>query len=610
MVALAMLLSACAALAVAAASTTLLLRPDSPLDGAITLGVVAATGVAALVGVAGLMGVLTPAAVLGLACAWALCAVPPALRAGLPSLRVPRCHPSAIRGRGWEAATVALAALALGWQVVVALVLPPYAFDAITYHLTITASWLQAENLDPTVLSLCCAYYPATSELMFAWPMLFLGTDLLVDTVQIGFAVLAALAVAGIARSAGLRPPAAAAAAGLFAVTPIVLTQAPTNYADVIIAACALAALHALVRFAQTAAAPRLLVAGLATGLVLGIKGIGIVWAAVLALAAVALAYRAWRTRRLSRRAATAAAGAFLIAAVALGGPWYARNWIETGNPAYPFRVAVAGTTVFDGPLRVDDVLTPPDAGSDEPWPAAIVRSWAADLDFWNQGSYDYQQRSGGLGPLWSWLGLPLAVVLAAMLVRRRNAALVALGAVTVVLLVQPYAWWSRFTIPLAAVGAIAIAAAASWAPRPWMRRTVRAAALALAVAGVGLASVAVDPAARARQIEALDVLRLAGAEPQKRTIGRLFFEEYRFLERVPEDATVVVDLRAQPVRFVYPLFGRRLERRVRAGGAYPPRETAWVVTAAGRPLDGRLQRDPRFRLDSSSHGIRVWAPR
>ena len=101
-------------------------------------------------------------------------------------------------------AIVALAALALAWQLLVALVLPPFAFDALTYHLTIVATWLQQDNLDPTPLSLCCSHYPANAELMFTWPVLFEGSDALVDTVQIGFAVLGSLATAGIARSAGL----------------------------------------------------------------------------------------------------------------------------------------------------------------------------------------------------------------------------------------------------------------------------------------------------------------------------------------------------------------------------------------------------------------------
>ncbi|MDQ3702860.1 MAG: hypothetical protein M3442_18335, partial [Chloroflexota bacterium] len=347
MVGLAVLLLACAVLAGAAGLTTALLHPDSGLDAAITFGVVAAAGVAAMVLVAGTMGMLTSQVVLALTAAWALGAAVLAARAGVPHFRLPRLRRAVILHHPWETAVVTLAVLGLGWQLVVALVLPPFAFDAITYHLTIVATWLQAENIDPTPLSLCCAYYPATSELLFTWPALFLGNDSLIDTVQIGFAALGALAVAGIARSAGLPARGAAAAAGLFAVTPIVLVQASTNFADVMVAACVLAALHALVRFAKTGAPPRLLVAGLATGLVLGIKGIGIVWAAVLMVSAIALAVRAWRTGTISRRATGIAATTFLIASLALGSYWYVRNWIETGNPAYPFRVEVAGAVVF-----------------------------------------------------------------------------------------------------------------------------------------------------------------------------------------------------------------------------------------------------------------------
>lgn len=63
-------------------------------------------------------------------------------------------------------AVVGLGALALGWQLLVALVLPPFAYDGADYHRTIVATWLQQENLDPTPLSLCCAHHPAKAELM------------------------------------------------------------------------------------------------------------------------------------------------------------------------------------------------------------------------------------------------------------------------------------------------------------------------------------------------------------------------------------------------------------------------------------------------------------
>ena len=254
-------------------STTALLRPAPGLDRAVTAGVVAAAGAAACVLAAGAMGLLHPGVVLALEAAWA--AVATAL-AGPPRLRRPRLRlGAAVRAEPWTAALVALAALALAWQALVALVLPPFAYDANTYHLTIVATWLREAGIVPPDLSLCCAYYPATSELLFAWPVLLQGSDAIVDLVQLPFAALGGLAVAGIARTAGLPRPAAAAAAALYVLTPAVLAQAPTDYADMIVAGCVLAALDQLARYAGTGGAGAAGRRRLATGLVLGIKGTG-----------------------------------------------------------------------------------------------------------------------------------------------------------------------------------------------------------------------------------------------------------------------------------------------------------------------------------------------
>jgi hypothetical protein len=347
MLGLGLLLVASAVLLIAAGATTALLRPDSRIDAAVTLGVVAAAGVAASLLACGATGHLRAGPVLAIEALWAVGAVLLTVRAGLTPPRRRLRRPS-LPDPGWEPVIVALAVAALGWQLLVALVLPPFAYDALTYHLTTVATWLQNGNLDPTPLSLCCARYPDNAELMFAWPVLFLGRDALVDTVQIAFAVLGALAAAGVARSAGLGARGSAAAGGLFLVTPAVLTQAPTNFADVVVAACAIAALHALVRFAATRAPQRLVVAGLAAGLLLGMKGTGVVWAGALVLTGLVLAWWPQRSGRVSRRAPAGAIAGFLAATFALGTYWYALNWIDTGNPAYPFRVQAAGVRLFD----------------------------------------------------------------------------------------------------------------------------------------------------------------------------------------------------------------------------------------------------------------------
>ncbi|MDP8907580.1 MAG: glycosyltransferase family 39 protein [Chloroflexota bacterium] len=601
----------------AAAATTTLLDPEGRLDATITVGVLAAAEIALLIGVTGVAGWLEPGVVIAADAAWAALAAALVVRRGKAASTAtwrtlappsPRAALAAMRTHPWATVVVGLAVVALAWQALVALVLPPFAYDALTYHLTTAATWVQRGDLDPVNLSLCCSTYPLNGELFFAWPMLLEGSDAVVGTVQIGFALLASLAVAGLARSAGLCTAAATAAAALFAVTPIVLTQSPTGYVDVMVAAWALAALHFLVRFGATRDLRRLLPAGLATGLLLGTKGTGIVWAAVLTAAAMALVASSIKADRLVRRRALGGAGTFLGACLALGGYWYARNWVIIGNPLHPFLVNMGGVTVFDGPIRVEEVLTTPPAGADQAWPLAVIRSWAADMAFWHHGSYDYQERRGGLGPLWPWLGLPLLLPLALRAVRWRTPLLLPLVVAAAVFAVQPYRWWSRFTIPLAGLGALAIVTAA-WSSRPWLSRLVRASALSLALIGVLLSSYQVDPAARARPLRAAALLRLIGSPSGERTVGRIFYPEYRFVEEVPEGSTVVVDLRAEAVRFVYPLFGSSLTRRVIPSDDGPLPPDAWVVTAEGRSLDARLQRDARYVLASNVQGVRAWRP-
>ena len=244
----------------------------------------------------------------------------------------------------------------------------------------------------------------------------------------------------------------------------------------------------------------------------------------------------------------------------------------------------------------------------DRAWPVAVAYSWASDLLPWRHGSYDYQQRSGGLGPLWSWLGL-LVIPLFVGLWRRRSPALAALIPIFVVFVIQPWPWWSRFTLPLAAVGALAVVATVRWL-RPGIARTaLQVVAAGLALLGALLVVFEVNPASQGPPLPMVRVLGLIGASTQDRSIGHLFFPEYRFLDQVPEQATVMVDLDAEPVRWVYPMFGPSLQRTVLPGGSGPAPDSAWVVTSRGRPLDDQMIRS-RPGPVSDVRGVRVWAPR
>ena len=134
-----------------------------------------------------------------------------------------------LRAHPWVAALLATAALALLWRVVIAYALPPYGYDSLAYHLPTVAGWLQYEHIGTAHLHIYSASFPANVELLFTWVALFLKSDLWIGTAQIPLAVMGATAVAGFARLAGVRRPAAVAAGALFLLSPIVLTQASSN---------------------------------------------------------------------------------------------------------------------------------------------------------------------------------------------------------------------------------------------------------------------------------------------------------------------------------------------------------------------------------------------
>jgi hypothetical protein len=79
---------------------------------------------------------------------------------------------------------------------------------------------------------------------------------------------------------------------------------------------------------------------------------------------------------------------------------------------------------------------------------------------------------------------------------------------------------------------------------------------------GAFLATGTIDPAGQGKIINALEVVRLAGAPSDGRTVGALFHPEYRWLDSIPKSARVAVELGAEP-RFLYPVFGPSFGRAV-----------------------------------------------
>jgi hypothetical protein len=515
-----------------------------------------------------------------------------------------------LRADRWLLLLLVVAAGEVLWRLTIAYLMPPYAADALWYHLTTVAGWLQEDQIGPSDLSIWSTVYPYNGELLFTWPALLLGDDTFVDAVQLPFAIVASIAVAGIGRTVGLSTRGAAAAGCLFLLAPIVLSQSTANYTDLMFIAFFLSCFCFVLRFVADLQAPdggdlsHILLAGLAGGLALGTKVLGVIYLGVLALVLVGHLLAARLSGRVNGTRLVWSLMLFVVPVLVLGSYHYIETWVRFGNPLYPVRIAAFGVEFFSG-RSVDWFLNQPlTSGA---WWQEIWGQWRRDYFFLVEPrfhAYSYDDRGSGLGPLWSYLAIPLLPVFAYRLFRTNRAVLLNLVLpVALMVALQPYRWWSRFTMILIAVGVIAIVAVVEALPRRWST-VVKAAVLGLVALGIAFPTLKIDG-----EFWAPRILSFAGTPTPERTIGRIALPGYRWLDATPKRARIGVDtssafLGAAPSVFAYPLFGRRFEHRV-----YPLSPTAeaafartildksvsYVFVGRGKRIDRWMHRAARF---------------
>ena len=328
-----------------------------------------------------------------------------------------------LRGVGWGVLGVGLLTTLGAW--LLAWLLPVGAYDALGYRLPAVAQWLDAGAVawvvgdDPLRNG-----YPLGLEVVEAALFRALGVASAVDCVASAFVLAGAAALAGFARRLGVPRALAALAAGLFLLVPMHLLNAPSGYADAAFAGALVACLIAVARWVavdldteqpHAATEARLtrvtheqLAArfdlGLTAALVIALKPHGLAFVA-LALA-LGLGLRC-RTAGLRR----AAAEFGLPLALAAPGLFFAvRNVVVTGNPLYPLELRVGGHLLLRGEGSLDGILTPT---FNVPAQLAALPSWLRPLWVWLQPygpATEFDDRLAGFGYAFVLLGLPALV--------------------------------------------------------------------------------------------------------------------------------------------------------------------------------------------------------
>jgi hypothetical protein len=221
--------------------------------------------------------------------------------------------------------------------------------DALCYHLQVPKVFLmrQAVGFEPDLHE---TVYPLVTEMLYAIALEFRG-PVACRCLQWLLGIAFAAGVTALARpNLGGRAWWAGATALL---VPAISNgmSAPLN--DVSLAAFGTAAILAWVRHQDRPSACSAALAGVFAGLATGVKYPALVLVGLLALASLSrpLVDREWRIRAGIARSLGCTA-IFLAATVAVGGCWYLRAYVHTGNPVYPFLKSWFGT-------GLDEVLDP-----------------------------------------------------------------------------------------------------------------------------------------------------------------------------------------------------------------------------------------------------------
>ncbi|MDX2036642.1 MAG: 4-amino-4-deoxy-L-arabinose transferase [Isosphaeraceae bacterium] len=338
--------------------------------------------------------------------------------------------------------------------------------DALCYHLQVPKLFLASGSLsfDPDLHE---TVYPLVVEMLYAHALAWRG-PVACRLVEWLLGVVFAAGAASLARPwLGGR---AWRASTIAVLVPAVSNGMGAPLNDVALAAYCTSALAAALRWEGEPSPRRATLAGMLMGLAIGVKFPALVFVGLLGLVGLRRSLEPKRFRDL----ATAGLVAFVV-----GGAWYVRSYVHTGNPVHPFFRS------FFGGAGLDEVLDPIKRPLD-PTPLNLLGAlWPMTLDPARFDSFSHQ-----FGPIFL-ATLPL------LLVFRAPKGLWALTGFGYAFLTICLTQRQSMRFVLAALGPFSVAAA--WVVSSWWDRRDRSTVIAKAIVVVLLSFQAALALARPR---------------------------------------------------------------------------------------------------------------
>ena len=204
---------------------------------------------------------------------------------------------------------------------------PPWAYDALMYHLQGPKLFLQAGRILP-LPEVWGANGPFTIEMLYTIGLGF-ATDSFANLMHLTYAVLL-VASTVLFGERFLKKDQGWIAGWIFLGIPIFPIWASFAYSDIAWAVYEFLGVYAFFSYIKSNRKAWLIVCGVLTGFALGSKYMALAGAGVVGLGVI------WFGLRKNIRQAVIDAGIYGLVAILVGCPWYIKNWLWLGNPVFP----------------------------------------------------------------------------------------------------------------------------------------------------------------------------------------------------------------------------------------------------------------------------------
>jgi hypothetical protein len=388
--------------------------------------------------------------------------------------------------------------IAIGWAAFVWLQLwwlaflrPPYDWDGLYYHIPAVHEWVMAGRVSwiSDLPDIPFVSFPMAIELSGFFTHFLLGTSRIINAYNLPYWLLAFFALVVIAKRFGARSTWAWIAGALIVGAPVFVSQSVSGYVDPGFTSAVMAAIAASCVFVFDRGRPawrNAVLLGITVGLTLGSKGTGLPFACIFVVAVVVGGLLVREDNRWSywlKYVALAMLVMFLI-----GGYWYVRNALITGNPIYPIQLKLGHKILIEGwdYVQFNNACLPPWL---EQYPSSL-RTFVSWLQL--DAPISGYAPTGGMGYIWIAGAIPAMLILWLRVARKRypgsTREFVFLTILTLLLLlVQPATWWARFTVWMHALGLPSIAVLLGDYSRPHHPYRLRLVALVLSISLLSL---------------------------------------------------------------------------------------------------------------------------